>query len=113
MTVSSDVSEHMRRIGRKGGRIGGKRSLETMTPDARKERASRGMKARWLRWRLEKMGGTERIAICREYGFTGWWLGKIAVAEEIEKVVKAAIAVDDDETFNKFFEAVREKVAAA
>jgi hypothetical protein len=32
-------SEIMREIGRKGGKIGGKRSLETMTPEERTARA--------------------------------------------------------------------------
>ena len=34
-------SEIMREIGRKGGRIGGKRSLETMTPEQRSARAKK------------------------------------------------------------------------
>ncbi len=33
------VSEVMKEMGRKGGKIGGKRSLETMTPEERRERA--------------------------------------------------------------------------
>ncbi|MGC2660220.1 MAG: hypothetical protein WA324_19855 [Bryobacteraceae bacterium] len=33
------VSEVMREMGSKGGKIGGKRSLETMTPEERAERA--------------------------------------------------------------------------
>jgi hypothetical protein len=33
------VSQVMREMGRKGGRIGGKRSLETMTPEERSARA--------------------------------------------------------------------------
>jgi hypothetical protein len=35
-------SEIMREIGRKGGKVGGKRSLETMTPE---ERSARSKKA--------------------------------------------------------------------
>ena len=34
-------SEIMREIGRKGGKIGGKRSLETMTPEERSARAKK------------------------------------------------------------------------
>ena len=34
-------SEIMREIGRKGGKIGGKRSLETMTPGERSARAKK------------------------------------------------------------------------
>lgn len=33
------VSQVMREMGRKGGKIGGKRSLETMTPEERSDRA--------------------------------------------------------------------------
>ncbi len=33
------ISEAMRQIGRKGGKIGGKRSLVTMTPEQRSARA--------------------------------------------------------------------------
>lgn len=33
------ISEVMRQMGRKGGKIGGKRSLETMTAEERSERA--------------------------------------------------------------------------
>jgi hypothetical protein len=33
------ISEVMRQMGRKGGKIGGKRSLETMTPEERSARA--------------------------------------------------------------------------
>jgi len=33
------ISQVMREMGRKGGRIGGKRSLETMTPEERSARA--------------------------------------------------------------------------
>lgn len=36
-------------IGRRGGRIGGRRSLETMTPEARAERARRASMARWAK----------------------------------------------------------------
>jgi hypothetical protein len=35
-------SEIMREIGRKGGKIGGKRRLETLTPDERSARAATG-----------------------------------------------------------------------
>jgi hypothetical protein len=33
------LSEIMRELGKKGGKIGGKRSLETMTPEERSARA--------------------------------------------------------------------------
>jgi hypothetical protein len=35
------ISEVMRELGRKGGKIGGKRSLETMTAEERSERAKK------------------------------------------------------------------------
>jgi hypothetical protein len=35
------ISEVMRQLGRKGGKIGGKRSLETMTPEERSARAKK------------------------------------------------------------------------
>jgi hypothetical protein len=35
----------MREIGRKGGKIGGKRSLETMTPEQRSARAKKASEA--------------------------------------------------------------------
>jgi hypothetical protein len=40
-----DISEAMRLMGRKGGKIGGKRSLETMTPEQRRERAQKAAAA--------------------------------------------------------------------
>ena len=39
------VSQVMRELGRKGGRIGGKRSLETMTPEERSARAKKASMA--------------------------------------------------------------------
>jgi hypothetical protein len=41
------VSRFMAEMGRRGGRIGGKRRMETMTADERKAAASRAAKARW------------------------------------------------------------------
>jgi hypothetical protein len=35
------ISQVMRELGRKGGKIGGKRSLETMTPEERSARAKK------------------------------------------------------------------------
>jgi hypothetical protein len=39
------ISEAMREIGRKGGKIGGKRSLETMTAEERSARAKKASDA--------------------------------------------------------------------
>jgi hypothetical protein len=44
---SLTVSEYMSKIGRKGGKIGGKRRLETMTSQQRKKIATKAAKARW------------------------------------------------------------------
>ena len=41
MTLSDELREHMRKLGRKGG----KRSLETMTPAARLKRSRKAAKA--------------------------------------------------------------------
>jgi hypothetical protein len=45
--VPTDISEYMAKIGRKGGQIGGKRRLDTMTPAKRKKLARKAAKARW------------------------------------------------------------------
>lgn len=37
--LPKDIAEFFRKTGRMGGKIGGKRSLETMTPEERRERA--------------------------------------------------------------------------
>ena len=41
------VQQVMREMGAKGGRIGGKRRLETMTEEQRKRSARKAAKARW------------------------------------------------------------------
>ena len=48
-TVSPAVSRIMSRMGVKGGRIGGKRSLVTLTPEQRRERAATAARARWAK----------------------------------------------------------------
>jgi len=47
--LSADVLEYFRKQGAKGGRIGGKRSLETMTAEERSERARKAVAAREAR----------------------------------------------------------------
>lgn len=47
--VSATVSRVMSQMGVKGGRIGGKRSLETLTPEERRERASLAARVRWAK----------------------------------------------------------------
>jgi len=43
----SDLSAYMAAIGRKGGQIGGKRRLKTMTKAARSRVAAKAARARW------------------------------------------------------------------
>jgi hypothetical protein len=45
MPTKKLISEVMKAMGRKGGKIGGKRSLETMTPEARSARAKKASEA--------------------------------------------------------------------
>jgi len=45
--IPSSISEYMAHIGSKGGKIGGKRRLKTMTSEQRKKAAIRAAKARW------------------------------------------------------------------
>ncbi len=44
---SSDISRVVAAMGHKGGRIGGKRRMETMTPEQRREVALKAAKTRW------------------------------------------------------------------
>jgi hypothetical protein len=43
----SDLSQYMAAIGRKGGQIGGKRRLKTMTKEQRRKVATKAARARW------------------------------------------------------------------
>lgn len=45
--VPSDLSAYMSAMGRKGGQIGGKRRLVTMTSEQRRKVAAKAAKARW------------------------------------------------------------------
>jgi len=47
----SDISRVMAAMGRKGGKIGGKRRLTTMTPEQRREVALKAAKTRWAKHR--------------------------------------------------------------
>jgi hypothetical protein len=47
--VPTSISEYMASIGRKGGKIGGKRRLSTLSEKKRKAIASAAAKARWQR----------------------------------------------------------------
>jgi hypothetical protein len=45
--VPSSISEYMAQIGSKGGKVGGKRRLKTMTAEQRRKVAQKAAKARW------------------------------------------------------------------
>jgi hypothetical protein len=45
--VPKSISAYMAAMGRKGGKIGGKRRLQTMTPEQRKAIAAKAAGARW------------------------------------------------------------------
>ena len=47
LPTKAQISALMSSMGRKGGKIGGKRRLETMTAKERKRIAKMGAKARW------------------------------------------------------------------
>ena len=49
-----DLSEYMAEIGRKGGKVGGKRRLQTMSAEARKRAATKAAKARWAKAKKRK-----------------------------------------------------------
>lgn len=49
-----DVLEFFRKQGAKGGKIGGKRCLETMTPEQRSDRARNAVAAREAKRRQKK-----------------------------------------------------------
>jgi hypothetical protein len=46
-SVTANISEYMAVIGRKGGKIGGKRRLTTLTKEERKRIAANAARARW------------------------------------------------------------------
>ena len=46
---TSDISRVMAAMGRKGGKVGGKRRMVTMTPEQRREVAVKAAKTRWAK----------------------------------------------------------------
>jgi len=46
-TIPATISAYMAQIGAKGGKIGGKRRLKTMTPEQRKNIAKKAANSRW------------------------------------------------------------------
>ena len=47
--TKSDISRVMSAMGRKGGAIGGKRRMVTMTPEQRREVALKAARTRWAK----------------------------------------------------------------
>jgi len=47
LTFAEQLSAHMAKLGAKGGKIGGKRRMETMTQEQRREVAAKAAAARW------------------------------------------------------------------
>ena len=47
VSTTANLSEYMAAIGRKGGQIGGKRRLKTMTKEQRRKVAAKAARARW------------------------------------------------------------------
>jgi hypothetical protein len=41
------ISQYMAKIGSKGGKVGGKRRLQTMTAEQRRQAAAKAARARW------------------------------------------------------------------
>ena len=62
--TNAQISKVMAQIGRKGGKIGGKRRMETMTPEERSERALVAAKARWAKETDLILGGEPIFASC-------------------------------------------------
>ncbi len=53
-TVPVSLSDYMAAMGRKGGRIGGKRRMETMTQAERSDVAQKAAQARWKKAKRSK-----------------------------------------------------------
>jgi hypothetical protein len=54
------VREYFSEQGKKGGKIGGKRSLETMTPEERSERARKAVQAREAKRKAKPKGTRQK-----------------------------------------------------
>lgn len=50
----STISQVMAEMGRKGGKIGGKRRMQTMTPEKRSALARLAVQTRWAKQRLKE-----------------------------------------------------------
>jgi hypothetical protein len=47
--IPKEMRDYLAKIGRKGGKVGGKRRLETMTGAERQESARKAVQARWAK----------------------------------------------------------------
>lgn len=58
------VKAYLAKIGKKGGEVGGKRSLETLTDEERRDRARKAAEARWAKVAVKqtKTGATKKTA---------------------------------------------------
>ena len=54
LDFDAQYKAHMAKLGAKGGRIGGKRRLETMTPEQRSNAASKAARAMWAKRKQTK-----------------------------------------------------------
>ncbi len=54
VTFAEQLSAHMKALGAKGGKVGGKRRMETMTQKDRKVLAMKGAAARWAKAKAGK-----------------------------------------------------------
>lgn len=52
--TSATISQVMAAMGRKGGKIGGKRRMETMTPEKRSALARIAVQTRWAKKKLDE-----------------------------------------------------------
>jgi hypothetical protein len=55
--IPKEMRDYLAKIGRKGGKIGGKRRLETMTDKQRRDSARNAIQARWARVKAERSDG--------------------------------------------------------
>jgi hypothetical protein len=58
----SNLSEYMAAIGRKGGKIGGKSRLKTMTKDRRRRIATKAAKTRWKKVKQSPSGKGQQLS---------------------------------------------------
>lgn len=54
LDFQAQYKAHMARLGAKGGKVGGKRRLETMTPEERSNAASKAARAMWAKRKRTK-----------------------------------------------------------